>query len=387
MSTANIKDLERLNSQQLESLKRRQFREIKSLEDNHQNYKAEIKKSQANDIVELQDENQRQLARETEKKERVLTEMKTNLQNTQKMTDKQLKALQNEASQERNQIQDKLGLDREKITQDNQLYLGELNDRFQVETRKINQQGSTRINEMTTNMNEKYAEQQGHLQKKVNDQSIDFTKKFNRQAKEQQILKDQVDQQNKHQRLSTNQRQQSEMAKLTETHNHFIEKKDIEYRRGLKEQDAFFEQRYATNFESHSKDANNLDERYNNLMNKLKTDLSREMTKSEQRLEDPFYQFTELRPTWQHTEDGVEIKVAVPEYSKQDLQLTTNNKEALLNFNRRYTDNNTSEDGISNKVSKIETFTAKIQTDIALNPKSVKSSYQDGVMTYIIKKA
>lgn len=386
-STGSVKDMERLYNQQIETLKRRQERSIKNMNDAHQTYKAELKKSHEGEIIDLQNENLRHVNLEAEKKEKVLAEMRGHLQSTQEITGKQLKELQENAAKSQQGISQKLSENREHTLADNQLALEEMNDRFQTETRKINQDGKNSINEMNRSMNEQYSSQQGHLQKKINDQSMAFADRFNYESREHQKMMDNALHHNKHERLNLNSRQQGEISKMTNAHTQLVEQRDTEYRKGLKEQDVFFEKKYKVNHEAHTKDANNLDERYNDMMNKMKIGLAREMAKTEERHDDPFYHLTELRPTWSRQEDNVVIKVKIPEYSKQDIQLFINGKEAILNFNRRYTDTNKSPDGISNKVSKVETFSARIPTDVFLNAKSVKSSYENGVMTYTIKQA
>ena len=77
----------------------------------------------------------------------------------------------------------------------------------------------------------------------------------------------------------------------------------------------------------------------------------------------------------------------VPEHSKTDVQLTINGKEAIVSFNRRFADASKEADGTINKVNKVESFTTRLQTGHFLNAKSMKSSYEDGTMTYVIKKA
>ncbi len=119
----------------------------------------------------------------------------------------------------------------------------------------------------------------------------------------------------------------------------------------------------------------------------MQSDLTTQIELKAQRSQDPFYQFVELKPTVEKTETGVRIMVQVPEHSKQDLQLNLNGKEAVVNFNRRYIDNQIDQTGNKSRISKIETLSTRLQTGIFLDSKSVKSSYENGVMTYDIKKA
>ncbi len=115
--------------------------------------------------------------------------------------------------------------------------------------------------------------------------------------------------------------------------------------------------------------------------------MAKEVEFKNNRAEDKFFEFVELKPIIEQTETGIKIKVKIPDHSKQDLQLNLNGKEAVVNFNRRYIDNKKDDFGNVSRISKIETLSSRLQTGIHLDPKSVKASYQDGVMTYEIKKA
>src|SRR5690606_1610117 len=97
---SEIRDLERLNSRQLETVKRRQAREISNMETAHQDLKAELKKAHQGEVIDLQQENLRMIAKEAEKKEKVLAEMRDHLQQTQQLTDKELKQLKKNAEEQ-----------------------------------------------------------------------------------------------------------------------------------------------------------------------------------------------------------------------------------------------------------------------------------------------
>jgi HSP20 family molecular chaperone IbpA len=118
----------------------------------------------------------------------------------------------------------------------------------------------------------------------------------------------------------------------------------------------------------------------------MKTDLKETLETSVKRSDDPFYKFTQLDPTLKQFEDRVEVSVKIPDHAKTDVQLTIHGKEAIINFNRRY-DDSRKENGSTNKLHKVESFTSRLMTNHHLDPKSVKSQYVDGVMTYIIKRA
>jgi HSP20 family molecular chaperone IbpA len=85
-------------------------------------------------------------------------------------------------------------------------------------------------------------------------------------------------------------------------------------------------------------------------------------------------------------DDHYLVEVEVPSYAKNDLRLTTNNKEVVLTLNRRYQDQ-LENNGRTSKINKIETLSSRMPTNHFLNAKKITSTYADGVMTYKIAKA
>lgn len=382
-----IRDVEKLFNRQLETAKRKNERELKNMQGIHSSMKNELKKVQASEIVEIQDQHQRQINAESEKKEKVLSEMRGHLQKTAEMTDKELKALKQNDERQKIDHQKKLSEQRQLIQDNHQLYLEELNDRFSTQSEKVNSNGKNRIDEMKQEMHEQFANSEAFNQKRLNDQSNEFTTRFRQEGMNYKKLKDQQDNQFKKERLSTNTRQQVELGKLTTTHTKNIEERDTEFRKGLKEQDKFFEDKYKINLDRHNADFKTLEDKNKKVVADLKASLTKEITQVAEKKDDSFFEFTTLKPRLKKFEDRVEISLEIPEYAKNDLQLSTNIKEAIVSLNRRYTDANRTSDGVINKVKKVESFTTRIPTDVVLDAKSVKSTYEDGVMTYVIKKA
>ena len=382
-----IRDIEKLNQRQIESAKRRNERELRTLEGAHQKYKSELKKANDGEIVDIQDQHHRQLNVEAEKKEKVLSEMKDHLQKTTEMTDKELKSLKQNAEKERVDTQKKLSVDRDRIAGEHELYLDDLNDRYNVSARKVNLEGKNRIETMEQEMAQNYSEKEAFNSRKLNDQRNQNASLLKQDSDLYKKNKDNQDKQFKNERLNTNNRQQIEMSKITQTHVHEMEKRDDNYRKGLKEQDKFFEDKFKNTLQAHNANFKELDEQHNKVVESMKTNLTKEITKTASRLDDPFYKFDALKPRMTKFEDRVEIQVDIPEHSKQDVFLTTNNKEAIINFNRRYVDANRTPEGVINRINKVESFSTRLDTAMILDPKSVKSSYENGTMTYVIKKA
>lgn len=386
MSNA-IRDVEKLNSRQIETVKRRGEREIKTIENAHQNIKAEIKKAHEAEIVDIQNNQHHQLNQETEKKEKVLAEMRNHLQKTKDLTDKELKSLENLTETEKIELGRKLSHDRSRINEEHSLYLEELNDRYSTESQKVNLEGKKRVEDMKYSKQQEYTDVESFHQDKINHQTQDFTERFSNEGRNFQKMKNDQDKYFKQERMTTNHRQQLEMKKLSESHTGHIEVRDNDYRKGLKDQDLFFEKKYTDQLTHHNVGFKTLEEKNKKVIDDLKTNLTSQITTIASKNDDPFFKFEVLKPSLKKLEDGVEITVEIPEHSKQDAQISFNGKEAIISFNRRYSDANKTPEGTINKVSKVESFTTRLQTDTVLDPKSVKSSYDNGVMTYIVKKA
>lgn len=382
-----IRDTEKLGQRQIDTLKRRNERELKRMEENHQNYKADLQKIHNTEIIDIQHQNHSLVDKEAQKKEKVLEEMRNHLHVTKDLTDKELKSLKDNSSKETSELQKKLSINRERISGENELYLEELNDRFNESSKKISFDGRQRVEELKTDMQGQYRDTQAFHDDKLAKQTEDFTTRYTTDAKNYKSLKDTQDNQFKKERLQTNTRQQTELAKMTHAHTGHIEKRDGEYRKGLKDQDLFFEKKYEAQLKRHTEDFKTLQEKNQKVVDGLKENLTKEITKVSSRHDDPFFKFESLKPKLTHFDDRIEVSVSIPDHSKQDLQLTTNGKEAVLSFNRRYADASKDVDGTINKVNKIESFTTRLQSNYFLDAKSVKSSYDDGVMTYVIKKA
>jgi HSP20 family molecular chaperone IbpA len=382
----SLRDLEKLGARQMETIKRKQDREIKRLESGHQDLKVELKKSHQAEIVDLNHENERQVAGEADKKEKVLAQMREHLESTRKLTDKQLNEYKTQAEKSKAYEHKKLSLSREQVKSDHDLHMEDVNYRYNQTVKKVAADGKNQLQQMKDVKHQEIAQTEEHFQQRIQGQTQNFNTRYQADSMNYKKIKDDQDKQFKNERASTNLRQQVEMGKLSTNHNTQLEVRDNEFRKGLKEQDQIFEQKYAEQLKFKNGDIQRLNEKHAQVLGKMKADLQDKLEYHVSRSDDPFYKFTQLRPELKHFEDRIEIKVEIPDHAKSDLQLTTNDKEAILTFNRRH-DDIRKEGQITNKLHKVESFTTRLMTEHHLDPKSVKSSFENGTMTYVVKKA
>jgi HSP20 family molecular chaperone IbpA len=384
---SEIKDVEARTRRELNHSKVRNSSELRTIAEDHVQRKESLKEVQKQDLVEIQDENERKLAAEAEKKEKVLQNMKANLENTQKMTDKQLADLEKTAEKEKLDIRSKLNHDRARVKEEHELHLDEMNDTFNTKSRSIHSQGERQLSDLSHDKREQLSSVKQQHDHKLSMKNEEFKTRYNRDETTNKRTKDQQDHMYKRERHQTNVRQQTELDKLTRTHTDQAEKIDTNFRKELKGKELEQESAYEKSLGAHTSDLKNLEDKHKKVVSKLKETLTEEVKKTVVRSDDPFFQLTELKPALKDYEDRVEISVDIPEHSKQDLRLTMNGKDAIITFSRRFADSHKNEAGILNSVNKVESFTTKMTAKAALDPKSVKSTFENGTMTYTIKKA
>lgn len=383
---SGIGELSKSHSRQMDALKKQQERELISIRKNHEAVKGELKKANDADLVDVRQDHLHHLSEEQAKKQKLLENMRDGLQQTQTMTEKQLKDLEIRTAQDKEKIETRMSMERERLIADNEMHLQDLNQRFNSQGRKIQLEGRERLNDIARNQREAYETQGQDFDRKVIQQRNEFTQKYTSDQKAQKETKDQQDKLFKTERMGTLRRQEAEINKINAGHEHFRSQREQEFKRDIASQEDFFERRYTQVRNQHEGDFQRLNELNKNIVNNTKQKLAKEIDLYSQRSEDPFYKFHELRPVLKETAEGIEVSVPVPDHSKADLLMTLNQKDVILTFNRRYVD--VHKDEMSEKrINKVETLSSRLNTGHHLDPRSVKSRYEGGNMIFTIKKA
>jgi hypothetical protein len=382
-----IKDVDKSHQRLIETLNRKHERKVKQMNEAHDENVAQIRQGQHMDVVNLQDQHDRHITDENDRKERILMQMKANLDEQKRLTDKELKNLGEYKNKEAMDIQAKNANDRMRISGEHEEHLTLMNDKYNQAVRRINTEGQERVDLMNEQQRDLYDDRANFHQKRLDALHKEKTTVFKKNTEDNLRTKNEMKKSFEKERMTTHKKHEADITKMSKDHEKLYSKKDLLQREDLKQQELFFEKRYADTYKRHNEHFEVLDGVHDKVVKKMQADLTKQVEFKNARSEDPFFQFVELKPTLEHTEDGVKIQVKGPDHSKQDLQLNLNDKEAIVNFNRRYIDNQKDDQGNVSRVSKIETLSTRLQTGVHLDPKSVKHSYKDGVMTYTIKKA
>jgi hypothetical protein len=375
-----------INVHQLNKTRAQGTKQASDLEKQFEAERANAKANHQQSMDSVRMSNNNQIEKETLKKEKLLEELRGNLQTTQQITEKQLAHLHQDAEAKKIALREKMAADREQVVQNHELNLEDLNHRFNDRAQKANEDGQKSLEQMNESKNSQIVDSKTRHEQTLSAERNRFTERYERDKTDQKIMKDaQVSEFDKDLN-QTNQLQQKELTSVTTGNKKQVEMEDKKVRQQLDDQNKAFEKKYADTFKANSESFKNLQTIHTKAVNKMKEDLTKDLVQNIDRSDDPFYQFTKLNPTMSAVEGGVEIRVPVAEHSKADIQLTLNGKVATVSFNRRYSDQSKLE-GTSHKVTKVESFTTALTASQMLNPKTLQRTYEDGVMVYKVKYA
>ncbi len=367
--------------------KRAMNRELRTIEQKHRDTVDNLEKVNAGELVEIRNQHDRDIAVENDKKEKVLQQMQKHLTSTQEMTDKEIKNLKSHTEKTRTEEQNRLSDQRTKVNEDHKLYLEDENYRYNKSIQDLNNNMEAKIHNVKTVKQEQLVATEQFQQGKIDTLRSNFKNQYETDAEKYEKIKRHQDVTFKKQLVDTYNHQNQELDKITTQGRKDYEQRTENYQKGLKEQELMFEKKYADALKKNQEDYKKLEELNQKSLNNIKTAMHKEIKLTESRQSDPFYEFIELKPQLSKTPDGYEVRVAVPEYAKHDVIMTTNPKEIILTMNRRYVDNRKGENGTSTKINKVESMVTRLPVTDVLNAKSVKSNYDSGVLTFTINKA
>lgn len=155
----------------------------------------------------------------------------------------------------------------------------------------------------------------------------------------------------------------------------------------LKQRDQDFKVRYERIVQDH-----------NNVLKELSTHLEADVKKIvdknsadkkiiEDRVADPFYRVDKLMPKMVEDVKSVVVSVPVADYEKENVHLSTQGRTIKITLSRRYSDNLNDQDGSINRSTRSELYSKEFKTIDLLSPKDITQSYNDGILSFKIKKA
>lgn len=124
------------------------------------------------------------------------------------------------------------------------------------------------------------------------------------------------------------------------------------------------------------------------IINKLRSELTKEYKLGIEKSKDPFYSFSKINAEVSELPDQSGYKIIIPlaQHEAKNLDMRAEQKELRLTMERKY-EFHKEDDNSNNKISKVESFVSKIPVKDFIDPKTIQKKYEDGKVIYTIKKA
>ncbi len=365
-----------------------QQNELEATKNKHENQKINLKSTQKDQLHLQKVNHDNKMALESIKNEKTLGKLQENLDTVKERIEKTKSDLQQKQELE---VKSQKALHEAKIaksSQYNTLKMAEAND---VTTEEINKLRDRYVSEKnaikTQGQTEKAlikAEQKGEkaLSKEV------FAKRYNSMQDEnaRALFKIKVD----HEKVK-NAEERKNLKEITQRREIYGDQMNKIEENGLeakKTRELEFEKKFQAQYKKHEELAKTLMRNKEKIVKEFTDELTQKFTLGVDKKDDDFYQFGKLDVDISENKngDGYEITIPVGEHEADKIKLAGEGREIRVTMEREYSDV-ISDEGEVDKMSKIETFTAKRNVEDILDEKTVSKSYEGGTLKFSILKA
>lgn len=290
-------------------------------------------------------------------------------------------------SQLRNQdLTDKLSINlQDKITAVNELNQ-ESNEVTNSQIRLISSKANDKIAEEKFLTAIKVQSRHDLSQIKLQDEQDKFNKMIDYQRKEFSTT---LEQKNKDQKqvLTYSQRQNKiQLDNTKRTHEHQMAFVRNFNKNKLKQENEAFNKTFQKQVSEHKNILERLTHKFENESSLFSQDNAQTKSAMQNRSKDPFYNLTMLEPTISETPKQVTLKLKIPEYEVDHLQISVKQKEIKLNLTRRFKERLEATDGTVNNSKRSEIISKRIMLPHYLSEKNITKEYSDNVLTIHINK-
>jgi HSP20 family molecular chaperone IbpA len=385
MSTIN--ESSKFQQASSQNLQRKQKAELENLTRRHETNIKEVKKIQDQDIHQVREQHQLELAEEVQKKEAALDALRQSLEKTQRITQTEAQRLEAHAARKRSDTLERSQAEVEKLNNNHNEVVEEVNIRQNTTLNDINEQARLRENEMNNRNRYTIATQEQEWQHRLEQQRGQFSNNYQIEGQKFETLANKQQNDNKTQLKQTHSLHEQRMNDMNKQHVAYEEKVTTHNQKSLHEKERFFEQKYQTQLNRHLESEKHLNDLNTKALDKAKDTLNKRVEIEQNRSGDAFFEFTGIKAKLSEKPDSYQVTVQIPEYAKESVLLTANGKELVLTSNRRYQDERKNEDGSTQKVNKVESMVSRIPVGQVLDPKHLKKDWVDGQLVFTVKKA
>ncbi len=386
-----LEEEQREELQKLSKLHKHQTQDqLESIERSKKNHEEVISRLRNDQEVQLQtqiDKNDEKLLGEIDRKQKILeenrnlilkdnTRLDNELEKTRKLYQDQLSNLKSDQDLIAKQKYDDFKQNAEKFNQISQDQMAIMKDKYELASAKEQNQKKIDFSTFVSDAEKISLDQRQKFQRqydknafeqsdKLLAQEVEFQNRLGETSKGNKHVEDQNEKRHQYQLESTNQQYKN---KLEQEKENFTNQKNVLVSTSQAELDTI-------------KGA------YAKELSKLRLDFSKEKESIENKASDPFYRITTLEPKVSELEKGYEVSMILPKHESENVVFTANARDLKLSVARNFSDEVTLDDGSKNLSRKSETFTKLFKVNDIVDPKQITRKYEDGVLSFFIKKA
>lgn len=154
----------------------------------------------------------------------------------------------------------------------------------------------------------------------------------------------------------------------------------------LKQQRVSFKEKYDLMVNNQTEILNRMKTKFDTEVKELVKKYSDFKNQTLSKIEDKFYNVSKLQPEVLDNVSSYEIKVKVPPHEQELVNLTAQERDLKMTLSRRYSDKTENEVGEKNQTKRSEVLTKHFKVADIMDSSSVTRKYQDGFLTFSIKK-
>jgi len=374
------KEMKRLNSHQQN--------ELQATKNKHAKEKINLKAIQQDELHLQRVNHDNKLAMKSMENEKTYNKLQENLDSVKERISKTKNDLQKNNELETKSQRALHDVKIEKNSQDNSLKMSEANDVTTDEINRLRRRYNAEKNTLKNeNINETALLGADHKNQKAISKE-EFAKRYNKlqDGNARALFKIKVD----HSKVKASEERKNlkEITQRREIYGTEVDKINENGQLAKKTREAEFEKDYQVQYKKHEELAKTLMRNKEKIVKKFTDELTQTFAIGAEKKNDDFYKFGKLDIDISENfeNDGYVISIPIGEHEADKVKLAGEGREIRVTMEREYSDK-LSQDGESDKMSKIETFTAKRSVGDLVDAKTVTKSYEDGNLIFKIFKA
>lgn len=330
---------------------------------------------------------QQKLSEAIDHREERLTQVKNSLDQTKTLLETEQSKLKQDQELKKADLLQNLEIKSNDLFEDAYSQANDINERTNDVVKKMQEDSSYRIDDMKFETHQKVQMALLDQQKTIEEQNSKLQGQNNNLSSEQLVKKTEAQREHEQQLFENKQKYQGlqtqyntildkEMQTKQEQHVHLLEKADKN-----------FQQKHEKLLQDHlllmETTKSSLQEQFDKLIDEHTT----KKQIYESKLQDNFYRINTIDPVITDIGDAYKVEIKVPEHEKENVTLSPLKRKLRINMTRRFENSRVDDQGHMDKSSRSEVFSKTVTTDDIMESKGVKQNYENGVLSFIVKKA